>query len=65
MYWQEHQNFCKPFFDPFFRQHSPVPIFTGFSKDHEPGSREQKQYPQLSNTGGSPRPFMSDCGILV
>jgi hypothetical protein len=30
--WQEHQNFCKPFFDPFFRQHSPVPILTGFFK---------------------------------
>ena len=28
----EHQNFCNPFFNPFFRQHSPVPILTGFFK---------------------------------
>ena len=28
----EHQNFCNPFFNPFFRQHSPVPILTGFLK---------------------------------
>jgi len=35
--WQEHQNFIKPFFDQFFRQHSSVPISIGFLKDHEPG----------------------------
>jgi hypothetical protein len=63
--WQEHQNFYKLFFAPFFRQHSPVPILTGFLKDHEPGCLEEKRPPQFSKTGGSPRPFMSDCGILV
>jgi hypothetical protein len=26
----EHQNFCNPFFDHFLRQHSPVPMLTGF-----------------------------------
>jgi hypothetical protein len=35
----EHQNFCNPFFDPFFRQYSPVPILTGFLKDREPECR--------------------------
>jgi hypothetical protein len=29
-YWQEHQNFCNPFFDHFLRQHSSVPILIGF-----------------------------------
>ena len=28
--WQEHQNFCNPFFYHFFRPHSPVPILIGF-----------------------------------
>ena len=37
----EHQNFCNPFFDPFFRQHSPVPILTGFFKGHEPRCRSK------------------------
>ena len=27
---KEHQNFRNPFFDHFLRQHSPVPILTGF-----------------------------------
>ena len=35
--WQEHQNFFKPFFDPIFRQHPSMPIFTGFFEGHEPG----------------------------
>ena len=29
-FWQEYQNFFKPFFDFIFRQHSSMPIFTGF-----------------------------------
>jgi hypothetical protein len=44
----EHQNFCNPFFHLFFRQHSPVPILTGFFKGHETGMPIKNQYSQLS-----------------
>jgi len=66
MHWQEHQNFCNPFFDHFLRQHSPVPILIGFfKKRQEPEWRFQNWSLQFSQTGGSPRPLMSDCGKLV
>jgi hypothetical protein len=58
-------EFLQPFFDPFFRQYSPVPILTGFLKRPRIGMSIKNQRPQLSKTGGSPRPLMSDCGNLV